>query len=80
MANGLAHILDGERNMSMTERAVSVALGLGLAAASVGRPNPVLGFAALLGGAALAVRGLYGHCPVKAALGQGETPRQIAYH
>src|SRR5512145_620366 len=46
MANGLAHILDGERNMSMTERTVSVALGLGLAAASVGRPNPVLGLAA----------------------------------
>ena len=30
MANGLAHILDGERNMSMTERTVSVALGLGV--------------------------------------------------
>ena len=79
MANGLEHLLDGDRNMSMTERAVSVALGLGLAAASIRRPNAI-GFAALLGGAALAVRGAYGHCPVKAALGYGENERQLAYH
>jgi hypothetical protein len=33
MANGLAHLLDGERNLSMTERTVSVALGQGEAPA-----------------------------------------------
>jgi hypothetical protein len=65
-------------NLSMTERALSVALGIGLAAASIRRPN-ALGLAALLAGSALAVRGVYGYCPVKAALAPGEGPRQIAY-
>ena len=75
----MTNFFEGEQNMSMTERAVSVALGLGLAAASIRRPN-ALGLAALLAGSALAVRGAYGHCPVKAALGYDEAPRQIAYH
>jgi hypothetical protein len=77
MSDAVAHIFDGERNLSMGERALSVALGLGIAAASVRRPN-ALGLVALAAGAALALRGAYGYCPVKAALGDNG-PERIAY-
>jgi hypothetical protein len=56
-------------NLTTTERAVSVVLGLGLAAvAAQPRPNKLLSLAALITGAALAMRGATGHCSMKAAL------------
>ncbi len=62
-------VFGGEPNLSMTERGVSVVLGLGLAAAAAQpRPNPVLSLLALLGGSYLALRGVSGRCPIKAAL------------
>jgi uncharacterized membrane protein len=57
------------QNLSMTERAISVALGLGLAAAGAKpRPNPVLNVLALAGGSYLALRGATGRCPIKQGL------------
>jgi uncharacterized membrane protein len=68
MANALS-VLEGPQNLSATERAISVILGLGLAAAATKpRPNPILNVAALLGGAYLAMRGATGRCPIKQAL------------
>ena len=65
-------IFSGEPNLSMTERAVSVALGLGIAAAAAQpRPNKLLSLAALVVGVGLAVRGAAGHCAVKAAAAGG---------
>jgi uncharacterized membrane protein len=56
-------------NLTTTERAVSVVLGLGLAAAAAQpRPNKLLSLAALVAGAALAIRGATGHCSMKAAI------------
>ncbi|KQO57000.1 MULTISPECIES: DUF2892 domain-containing protein [unclassified Methylobacterium] len=61
-------IFEGETNLSTTERAVSVVLGLGIAAAAAQpRPNKWLSLAALVVGAGLAIRGATGHCPVKSA-------------
>ena len=55
--------------LSMTERALSTAIGLFLAAAAAKpRPNKALSVLALAGGAALAYRGTTGYCPMKAAL------------
>ena len=72
-------LFSGATNLSMTERGVSVVLGLGLAAAGAQpRPNPLLNVAALLGGAYLAVRGATGHCPIKAALADNRPQQQIA--
>jgi len=60
---------DDRPNLSMTERALYVAIGLGLAAAAAKpRPNPLLNVLALAGGSYLAWRGVKGQCPVKAAL------------
>ena len=57
------------QNLSMTERAISVALGLGLAAAGAKpRPNPLLNVLALAGGSYLALRGATGRCPIKQGL------------
>jgi uncharacterized membrane protein len=68
MPNALS-IFQGPQNLSATERAISVIVGLGLAAAgSKPRPNPILNVAALLGGAYLAFRGATGRCPIKQAL------------
>jgi uncharacterized membrane protein len=68
----------GEKNLSFTERAVSVLIGFGLMGAAVQpRPNKVLSLLALLGGAGLAIRGATGHCPVKATLGQSAGAPQI---
>jgi threonine/homoserine/homoserine lactone efflux protein len=62
-------VFPAERNLSMTERAIYVALGLGLAAAGTKpRPNPLLNVLALAGGSYLAWTGYNGACPVKAAL------------
>ena len=59
-------LFEGEANLTTTERAVSVVLGLGIAAAAAQpRPNKFLSLAALIIGAGLAIRGATGHCPVK---------------
>lgn len=73
MANeAIGDIFGGEPNLSMTERAVSVALGLGLAAAAAQpRPNLWLSFGALVVGVGLALRGATGHCPVKSLTHRG---------
>ena len=81
MADGLTgKVFGGETNLSLTERGVSLVLGLGLAAAGAQpRPNPLLNVAALMGGASLAMRGATGQCPVKAALTGGGSRGQVAY-
>jgi threonine/homoserine/homoserine lactone efflux protein len=67
-------LLNGEPNLTMTERGAYIAVGLGLAATAVKpRPNPLLNVVALLGGSYLAWRGYMGNCPVKAALFGPET-------
>lgn len=59
-------VFEGEPNLTTTERAVSVVLGLGIAAAAAQpRPNKWLSLAALVVGAGLAIRGATGHCPAK---------------
>jgi hypothetical protein len=77
MPNALA-IFQGPQNLSSKERAISVVVGLGLAAAGTKpRPNPILNVAALIGGAYLAIRGATGRCPIKQALQSlpmGRTP------
>ena len=77
MADALGHIFDGEKNMSMGERAASVVVALGIAAAAARKPS-ALGLVARAAGSALALRGAYGYCPVKAALGH-DGQRHIAY-
>ena len=78
MANGLS-LFEGEPNLSMQERAISVVAGLGLAAAGVKpRPNPLLNVVALLGGAFLAYRGATGHDPFNIALLGTSTHDRIA--
>jgi uncharacterized membrane protein len=79
MASALS-VFEGDQNLSFQERALSVVIGLGLAAAGAKpRPNPLLNVLALAAGAMLAIRGATGHCPVKAALaGPGQNPRIAA--
>ena len=79
MADGVPAIFNGEHNISMTERAVSTVVGLGLAAsAATPKANPLWNLLALVGGGYLALRGATGHCPVKAAIsGQGSTPPTV---
>ena len=56
-------------HISMEERAVSVALGLAIAAtAATPRPNHLLSVLALGVGAFLAYRGATGYCPIRAAI------------
>lgn len=63
-----------EPQLSFGERAVSVLIGLGLAAAATKpRPNRALTVAALLAGSYLAYRGASGTCPIKAALTDTES-------
>lgn len=73
MANDMiTDIFSGTPNLSTTERAVSVVLGLGIAAAAAQpRPNKWLSLAALIVGAGLAMRGATGHCAIKAVAQQG---------
>jgi len=62
--------LTGSPHLTMTERGLSVALGLGIAAAGIKpRPNPLLNVLALGVGSYLAYRGATGYCPVRAAIG-----------
>jgi threonine/homoserine/homoserine lactone efflux protein len=62
-------LFSGEPNLSTTQRAIYIALGLGMAAAGAQpRPNPLLNVLALAGGSYLAWSGYQGRCPVKAAL------------
>ncbi|KQP59182.1 hypothetical protein ASG40_16515 [Methylobacterium sp. Leaf399] len=72
MANDMIpDIFNGERNLTTTERAVSVVLGLGIAAAAAQpRPNKWLSLAALIVGAGLAMRGATGHCAIKSVTRQ----------
>jgi uncharacterized membrane protein len=66
---GALSLFEGDQNLSFQERALSVVIGLGLAAAGAKpRPNPLLNVLALVAGSVLAIRGATGHCPVKAAL------------
>ncbi len=72
-------LFDGPQNLSMTERAISVIAGLGLAAAATKpRPNPLLNVVALLGGTYLAMRGATGRCPAKQALRALPAPKLAA--
>jgi hypothetical protein len=72
--------LSGEKNLSFTERAVSVLIGFGLMGAAVQpRPNKVLSLLALVGGAGMALRGATGHCPAKATLRQSTGAPQITH-
>ena len=65
----LGNLVDGPRNLSMTERGIYMAIGLGIAAAAVKpRPNPLLNVVALLGGSFIAWSGYNGYCAAKAAL------------
>lgn len=74
MANDMiTDIFSGTPNLSTTERAVSVVLGLGIAAAAAQpRPNKWLSLAAILAGSALAMRGATGHCGVKALMHEAD--------
>ena len=63
------HLFSGSTNLSFTERSLSVVGGLALAAvAAKPRPNKLLSLAALVAGAALAIRGATGYCAVKATM------------
>jgi hypothetical protein len=69
MPNTSVALFEGEQNLSLPERAVYIATGLGLAAAGAKpRPNPLLNVLALAGGAFIVWAGYIGRCPVKAAL------------
>jgi hypothetical protein len=58
--------------LTITERAVSLVLGLGLAAvAARAAHDKLLRLAALVAGAALAIRRATGHCSMRAALHHG---------
>jgi hypothetical protein len=71
MPNNAIALFEGEPNLSLPERAVYIAVGLGLAAAGAKpRPNLVLNLIALAGGAAIAWAGYVGRCPAKAALSE----------
>ena len=64
-----SNAMHGEPNLSWTERGISIAARLPLAAtATQRRPNPLLNVLALAAGSYLAYRGTVGRCPVKAAL------------
>ncbi len=74
-------LMNGEPNLSTTERSVYMLVGLGLAAAAAKpRPNPLLNILALAGGSYLAWRGYMGQCPVKAALTGSSGSGRLAHH
>ena len=74
-------LMNGEPNLSTTERSVYMLVGLGLAAAAAKpRPNPLLNILALAGGSYLAWRGYMGQCPVKAALTGSSESGHLAHH
>lgn len=75
----LEDIFDGPQNLTNTERAIYMAVGLGIAAAGAKpRPNPLLNIAALAGGAFIAWSGYNGHCAAKAALTDSHRDRREA--
>lgn len=66
-------LFSGEKNLSATERTVSVIGGLAIAAIGAQpRPNPLLSLAAILVGSALAIRGATGHCPIGPFMGHDD--------
>ena len=74
----LEPLLNGEANLSLSERAIYMGVGLGLAAAGARpRPNPLLNILALAGESYLAWCGYQGRCPLKAALSAGKQ-RQLS--
>jgi threonine/homoserine/homoserine lactone efflux protein len=74
-------LMNGEPNLSTTERGAYMLAGLGLAAAAAKpRPNPLLNILALAGGSYLAWRGYVGQCPVKAALTGSSGSSRLAHH
>ncbi|WP_407528950.1 YgaP-like transmembrane domain [Methylobacterium oryzisoli] len=80
MSNALTDVFSGPPNLSTKERAISVVLGLGLAAAAAQpRPNKLLSLAVLLGGSLLAIRGATGHCAAKALLEQQPESGRLHY-
>jgi threonine/homoserine/homoserine lactone efflux protein len=80
LASGMLEpLLNGNPNLSLTERAIYIVGGLALAAAGARpRPNPLLNVLALAGGAYLAWCGSQGRCSAKALLSdayQHSTPQ-----
>lgn len=66
-------LFSGEKNLSATERTLSVVGGLVIAAIGAQpRPNRLLSLAAILVGSALAIRGATGHCPIGPLLDRDE--------
>ena len=66
-------LFSGEKNLSATERTISVVGGLAIAAIGAQpRPNPLLSLAAILFGSALAIRGATGHCPIGPMIGRDD--------
>jgi len=79
IAQAYDHVTHGSPHLSWAERGISIAMGLAIAAAGARpRPNPILNVLALGAGSYLAYRGATGYCPVKAALIEDSSPRQIA--
>lgn len=70
MASGMPiPSIGGPTNLSLGERAIYIAAGLGIAAAGARpRPNPLLNVLALAAGSYLAWSGYQGRCPVKRLL------------
>ncbi len=74
-------LMNGEPNLSTTERSLYMVAGLGLAAAAAKpRPNPLLNILALAGGSYLAWRGYVGQCPIKAALTGSPESGRLTHH
>lgn len=68
-------LFSGEKNLSATERTISVVGGLAIAAIGAQpRPNPLFSLAAIVIGSALAIRGATGHCPIGPILDRDERP------
>jgi len=79
VSSGMLDSLYGGRpNLSISQRATYIALGLGLAAAGAKpRPNPLLNVLALAAGSYLAWSGYQGRCPVKAAVLGNDEPKLL---
>jgi hypothetical protein len=72
---GVGSLMDGEQNLSTTERGIYMLAGLGLAAAAAKpRPSALLTALALASGSYLAWRGYVGSCPIKGALMSSRDP------
>jgi hypothetical protein len=72
-AHLLSDVFGGPPNLSTAERAIYIAVGLGIAAAGAKpRPNPLLNVLALAGGSYLAWSGYHGRCALKAVVADGQ--------